>query len=188
MRITSGQYKGRRLTVPKGKDIRPTSDKVRQALFNMMLRYDLPMDATVIDGFCGSGALGLEALSRGASHCTFIDKNTRPAHENITALGDNDLKPRCHFIQKDARKPGPCPASQAPANLVFLDPPYHKDLIPPTLTALAEGGWMADETLCVLEMEKAYTPALPDTYTPLDNRDYGDTKIILCRYKSGPAE
>lgn len=188
MRITSGQYKGRRLTIPNGKDVRPTSDKVRQALFNILLSYDLPVDAIVIDGFCGSGALGLEALSRGASHCTFIDKNTRPARENITALNDKDLNAACLFAQKDARKPGLRPVGQAPANLIFLDPPYHKDLIPPTLTALSESGWLADEALCVLEMEKAYTPDLPDTYTLLDNRDYGDTKIILCRYKSDPAK
>ena len=203
MRITAGEYRGRRLSVPKGRDVRPTTDMVRQAVFNILLQYDLPGDAVVFDGFCGTGALGLEALSRGASACVFVDKDIRPVRENAGILGVLD---QCTFIEKDVRKVVSCPerddvaiggrvqhdrsedldGAQEKASLLFLDPPYRQDLISPALTALADKCWLAPGCVCVMEAEKTFTLCPPDGFSFLGARAYGDSQIILCRYKSAP--
>ncbi len=185
MRVTAGLYRGRRLSVPKGNDVRPTTDMVRQAVFNILLQYDLPAEAHVVDGFCGTGALGLEALSRGAVSCTFIDKDTRTVQENAENIGVSE---DCTFIRKDVRSLNACPSSQEKAQLLFLDPPYRQDFVVPALRAFADKDWLAEDALCVIETEKEFTLSPPADFKILDNRDYGDSQIILCRYKSAPEE
>ena len=185
MRITAGRHKGRKLAVPPGRDIRPTSDKIRQAVFNILFGYDLPVGVVVLDGFCGSGALGLEALSRGAASCIFIDRNTQTASRNAHVMEDGH---RVTFLTRDIQKIGRRTDGVSPAQLVFLDPPYGRDFLPPSLRALESGGWLAPGALCVLECEKTAEPPLPDVFQTEDIRIYGATKIILCRYRSAPAE
>lgn len=182
MRITGGQYRGRVIAVPKGRDIRPTSDKVRQAIFNSLLQYGLPEGAQALDLFCGTGVLGLEALSRGAEYCTFIDKSPdslRCARGNIKALG---VEARCRVLQKDATKPGEKPLNLIPANLVFLDPPYRQELVLPALMAAVKHGWLAAGALCVIECEKDKDIFVPEVFSLIRRRLYGDTQIVLCCY------
>ena len=182
MRITAGTYRGRKITAPKGNDVRQTGDMVRQAVFNMLLKYDLPQDAVVIDLFCGTGALGLEALSRGAAHCTFIDKNRESlaaCRSNIDAL---DAGNQCTVIQADAGKAGLNNKSNA-AHLFFADPPYRKNLVSPALAMLAAGDWLAPGCIGVIEAEKNAVIDMPDIFTLLDRRGYGsDTEVIFVRY------
>ena len=181
MRITAGSCRGRVLQVPEGRDIRPTSGKIRQAIFNILQKYDLPANACVMDVFCGTGILGLEALSRGAKHCVFIDNSKtslETCRDNIDHLGFSEDSA---VLIKDARKPGTRRNSLAPASLVFVDPPYGKDLIVPSLVALTEGRWLETGTICVLESEKNLTISLPEDFELLDQRIYGDTQISFCK-------
>jgi 16S rRNA (guanine966-N2)-methyltransferase len=183
MRITAGQWRSRKLVVPEGMDVRPTSDKVRQAIFNILAGYGLPVDATVVDGFCGTGALGLEALSRGAKACTFMDKSKDSiafARRNIVAM---QADAAALLLQRDVLTPGPKPATIMAADLLFLDPPYRQGLLMPALSALAAQGWLAPQAVCVAECEKeAAAPSVPG-FALLDDRSYGSTRIVFCRYE-----
>lgn len=184
MRITGGEYRGRIISVPKGKDIRPTSDKVRQAIFNSLLQYGLPEGAQVLDMFCGTGVLGLEALSRGAQFCTFIDKSPdslRCAKANIKALG---VEAQCKVIQKDSTRLGERALNYLPANLAFLDPPYRQELVLPALMAAVKHGWLAAGALCVIEAEKEHDVFVPDVFSMVARKKYGDTQIVTIRYGS----
>ncbi|HIF25320.1 MAG TPA: 16S rRNA (guanine(966)-N(2))-methyltransferase RsmD [Micavibrio sp.] len=176
MRITSGSAKGRKLNVPKGNDIRPTTDKVRQAIFNILLSYDLPVNANIIDMFCGSGALGLEGLSRGASHAILIDRDTATAKDNAQDLGFAD---QTTILRKDATKIGTRPETMPQADLVFADPPYNKDLLVPSLTALKDGGWLTDDAVIIAETEKQFDWPQVAGFTLQDRRLYGDCRIHI---------
>lgn len=180
MRIVAGTHRSRILEAPKNNDIRPTSDKVRGALFNMLNSRGAVKDAIVMDVFCGSGALGLEALSQGAAFCTFIDKN-RPSVDltkrNIAALKEDT---RSQSILADGTRMPVRPEDILPASLVFLDPPYGKDLVLPTLQSLAAQGWMEDGCICVIEESSPIAP--PDHFEMLAQKEYGDTYITVMRY------
>lgn len=183
MRIVSGEFGGRRLIVPKGRDIRPTSDKIRGAVFNMLRSREAVDGAHVLDAFCGSGALGLEALSQGAQHVTFVDKNRESldlARQNAEQLGVFD---RASFILKDTTRITELKAGHAPADLVFVDPPYNKGLVSPALDGLCAAGWVADGAWIVCETEKNFNGTFPSGIGVQDEKAYGDTKIFLCRYE-----
>lgn len=187
MRITGGEYRGRLLQSPKDRSIRPTSDKVRQAVFNILHSRGAVEGAAVLDAFCGTGALGLEALSRGALCCTFMDKNRgslRLAQDNFAALKSDAQH---SFVLKDAAKPGPKPPEIVAANLVFLDPPYKQDLIAASLPVLRQAGWVAGEAYILVESEDSYEPeGLASLgYEILTVRSYGDTKVALLKGKDG---
>ncbi|MGB4058387.1 MAG: 16S rRNA (guanine(966)-N(2))-methyltransferase RsmD [Alphaproteobacteria bacterium] len=179
MRIVSGKYGGRRLLTPKGNDIRPTSDKLRGAIFNILRSREVLEGATVMDCFCGTGALGLEALSQGVESCVFID-NARDslnlAKDNAAAL---KIGEEAIFILKDAGNPGARPEKIPPRTLVFLDPPYRKNLVPLALESLHKGGWLAPAALCVIEVEKEFAANLPPSFEIKDRRIYGETALIL---------
>ncbi|MAQ71299.1 MAG: 16S rRNA (guanine(966)-N(2))-methyltransferase RsmD [Alphaproteobacteria bacterium] len=181
MRITSGEYGGRKLSEPKGNAIRPTSDKVRQAIFNMLgARMDIE-GATIIDLFCGTGALSFEALSRGADHAILCDLSAtslKLAKENASHLGAME---RCTFIKTDASKGFEKKPGQDPANLVFCDPPYDKGLSAKALKALHEKGWLADGCIIVAESEKNLDYTLSE-FKIQTEKNYGDTKIVLLEY------
>lgn len=186
MRITGGTHGGRILQSPKDRAIRPTSDKVRLAIFNMLNARGLVDGAVVLDAFCGTGALGLEALSQGAAAAIFMDKNKSSltlAKENYEALKMQGSD----FILKDATKPGEKPQKIQAANLVFLDPPYAQGLIAPALDALAENGWLANDTHVLMESEISFEPALLSNlgYAMILSRDYGDTRIALLERTQG---
>ncbi|MCB8879716.1 16S rRNA (guanine(966)-N(2))-methyltransferase RsmD [Acidisoma cellulosilytica] len=177
MRIIAGRLRGRRLTAPDGDATRPTSDRARQALFDMLVHSPWAegclRDVHVLDGFAGTGALGLEALSRGAARVTFID-NHRPAlavlRINIAACKAEEVT---RVIAADARKP---PRGDA-AGLVFLDPPYGQGLVPPALTGLAAAGWIAPGALIIAEI--GAEDALPTEAPLLVDRRFGAARICV---------
>lgn len=182
MRIVAGAYKGRALaSVGKGDPgahLRPTTDRTRESLFNMLSggRFGDPIEgARVLDLFAGTGALGLEALSRGAAHATFVDdgaKSNALIRENIRICG---AESQTRLIRRDARK---LPANpDAPYELIFLDPPYGKHLGERALQTALDQGWVAQNALIVWEENTAITP--PDGLTLLESRQYGDTTISI---------
>jgi 16S rRNA (guanine966-N2)-methyltransferase len=182
MRITGGLYRGRPLIGPDDQAVRPTSDRARLAIFNMLISRQAVMDAIVLDLFCGTGALGLEAISRGARQAVLIDIN--PAHiniarENAKTLGADN---KTLFLTHNATAVPPRPNHILPSTLVFLDPPYGKNMIPPTLMALAAHDWMAPQAWVVIETENAYTPPLPPGYILETARTYGAALITLAHY------
>src|SRR6478752_3476098 len=155
MRIVSGQYRGKAIVTPPGDNTRPTSDRARQAVFNILEHAAWGpelRDARVIDLFAGSGALGFEALSRGATFCLFVetDEGARGAiRQNVDALG---LFGRTRVHRRDATDLGLRPGADGPAfNLAFLDPPYAKGLGEVSLARLGQGGWLADGAVVMFE-------------------------------------
>lgn len=181
MRITAGQYKGRKLETPKNDLIRPTSDKVRQAIFNALNSRDVVHGAIVIDAFCGTGALGIEALSQGAKFCHFFDKN-RPSlklcQQNIENISIDEASTHCLDVTKVKHKP----ADQDPATLIFMDPPYNQNLIPPAIDALQSQDWLSEDAFFMLEMDKREDIAIDINI--LGEKIYGDTKIIFAQNSS----
>lgn len=186
MRIVGGSHKGKTLVAPQGLAVRPTSDRARQAVFNILMhRFDgaALAGARVVDAFAGTGAMGLEALSRGAAHVTFID-DAREAlaaiRANATAMGALD---RVAIIAGDARKP---PKSRVPCALAFLDPPYGLALAVPALAALAAMGWLAPGALCAVET--AATEALdpPAGFSVLERRVYAKAAVTFLTAPTPP--
>jgi 16S rRNA (guanine966-N2)-methyltransferase len=184
MRIIAGRYRGKRLVAPEGAAIRPTGARAREALFNILAHGKFAArpvyeDAIVLDAFAGTGALGLEALSRGARYATFMEKDRQArAHltANIEVLG---VKSAASVMAADALKP---PRAAAPANLAFLDPPYGEDAAGAALTALALAGWLAPGCLAVAEISSKRGFVVPEGFELLDERRYGAAKLLFLRY------
>jgi 16S rRNA (guanine966-N2)-methyltransferase len=179
VRIIAGQFRGRALaTLGKGDagaHLRPTTDRVRESLFSVLAHLNVIDGARVLDLFAGSGALGLEALSRGADHVSFVDDGRvagRLIYKNVALTDSND---QTRLIKRDATRLGAC--DREPFDLVFLDPPYGKGLGTKTLENLQAGGWLAPEALVVYE-ENAPMP-VPPGFTLQDRRKYGDTHVTL---------
>ncbi|MFP4326592.1 MAG: 16S rRNA (guanine(966)-N(2))-methyltransferase RsmD [Paracoccaceae bacterium] len=189
MRIVGGKWRGRALAgLGKGDPaahLRPTQDRVRESLFNILSGGKLgdPVSgARVLDLFAGTGALGLEALSRGAACAVFVDEGKRALallRRNFELFG---LKSEARLLRRDARRLGPC--SEAPFDLVFLDPPYGKALGEQALRAAREDGWIAPDALVVWEENSPVTA--PEGFELLDSRRYGDTTISFLRAQPGP--
>jgi 16S rRNA (guanine966-N2)-methyltransferase len=180
MRIVGGRLKGRVLHGPANDAMRPTSDRLRETIFNILAHaYDDPLtDAAVIDLFAGTGAMGLEALSRGARKALFVDdaSNARALiRANVDALG---LGGATRIFRRDARKLGPAPPGER-FSLAFLDPPYGHHLAEQALIALREGAWLVPGTLAVVEEMVDTELLVPEGYRILETRGYGDTKIII---------
>jgi 16S rRNA (guanine966-N2)-methyltransferase len=186
MRIVAGRLRGRALAAPANDAIRPTSDRARQSLFNI-LEHGAPAraglvirEAVVLDVFCGTGALGLEALSRGAAKAILIDSDAAAitlARSNAMALGEIA---RVTLRQLDATKPGRAPAAAA---LAFLDPPYGKDLAAPALAALAREGWLAPGAIVTVESATREDLELPPGFSLLDERRYGKAKLLFLQHE-----
>lgn len=182
MRIVAGRVGGRPLETPSGREIRPTSDRTREALFAILesgsLRQgrNLVRGARLLDAFAGTGAVGLEALSRGAERCIFLEKE-RAALElmrrNAAGLG---LAERCEIRLGDALQP---PRAQAPCDLVFLDPPYGRGLLEPAVRALGAAGWIVPESLVIIETDGKHPEALPAELHLLDQRRYGKAGLLF---------
>jgi 16S rRNA (guanine966-N2)-methyltransferase len=184
MRIVGGKFKGRAIAAPSGRDTRPTGDRAREAVFNILAHAPWSAgiaDRRVIDLFAGSGALGLEAMSRGAAFALFVETEAvaRGAiRDNIEALG---LFGTTRIHRRDATDLGLKPAGLGPPfDLVFMDPPYHKGLGERALACLREGAWLTTDALIVFECAADETPATPDFET-LDTRDYGAAKVLFLR-------
>lgn len=185
MRIVAGRFKGRPLTSPQGAATRPTSDRARAAVFNMLEHspWRRPLaGARVIDLFAGTGALGLEALSRGAALAVFVE--TAPAavaalRANIAALGAPDA---ARVLARDAVRLGA--NAEADFDLAFLDPPYRKGLVEQALTGLLVGGWLAPDAIVVAEQGSDEPALTPDGFELLDNRRYGAARVTILRRAS----
>lgn len=185
LRLVAGRHRGRRLAAPEGLTTRPTAERVRQALFDMLWHApwagrERVEGAAVLDAFAGTGALGLEALSRGAAQATFIEPDRAALaalRRNIATLGEED---RARVIPGDATRPPPAPA---PCSLLLLDPPYGKDLVPRALAALGAAGWIAPGALVAAEVAKA-DPLAPPGYETLAERAHGAARLVFLRMVS----
>ncbi|WP_068318618.1 16S rRNA (guanine(966)-N(2))-methyltransferase RsmD [Polycladidibacter hongkongensis] len=185
MRIVGGRLKGTALATPKSNATRPTTDRLRESVFNVLMHaYDNPItDARVLDLFAGTGALGLEAMSRGAKYCTFVEEAVEPRgliRRNIESMG---LMGATRILRRDATRLGPT-GTIAPFDLVFLDPPYNQGLGENALISAAEGGWLASGALCLLEEDAAAHIELPEGFELLEERKAGDCATRFLRYLS----
>jgi 16S rRNA (guanine966-N2)-methyltransferase len=185
MRIVGGRLRGRSLAAPKSQAIRPTADRLREALFNILIHaYDDPVsDARVLDLFAGTGALGLEALSRGAAFALFVDDGAEARallRENVAALGLGGVT---RIFRRDAVKLGMAHPVE-PFSLAFLDPPYGKDLARRALDAARDGGWLMPDALAVVEETAKADFAAPEGFEELDRRSYDDTEFIVLRHRA----
>jgi 16S rRNA (guanine966-N2)-methyltransferase len=187
MRIVGGSHRGLKLQAPPGSDIRPTTDRIREALFNILAhgRYGeagqgLPRDARVVDAFAGTGALGLEALSRGAEHVTFLD--TSPAALDLIQANTAACREQNNatILRGDATNPPPC--TGAPCDLAFLDAPYNRGLAAPALAALATGGWLRPGAVAVVELAAKEVFDVPPGYSVTDDRNYGATRLLILEW------
>lgn len=185
MRIVGGRLRGRPIAAPRSDAIRPTSDRLREALFNVLAHaYDDPVPgARVLDLFAGTGALGFEALSRGAAYALFVDEGAE-ARGLIRGTCDSfGLGGATRLFRRDATKLGA--AGEPPFGLVFCDPPYGRDLAPAALGSAVSGGWLAPGALVVVEEAATAAFALPPCFTQLERRVYGETAVVFGRY-AGP--
>jgi 16S rRNA (guanine966-N2)-methyltransferase len=188
MRIIAGKHRGRRLLAPPGTTVRPTSDRAREALFNILSHGEFAAEgipfaeAVVLDAFAGTGALGLEALSRDAAEAVFIEQDRDALailRKNIEALGENA---RSRIIPGDATRP---PRAILGCAVVFIDPPYRSGLAAPALVALAAAGWFASRALAVVELAARERPAPAVGFTLLDERVYGAARLVFLRREAG---
>jgi 16S rRNA (guanine966-N2)-methyltransferase len=183
MRIIAGRWRGRALIAPPGLATRPTSDRARQAIFDQLWHApwagrDRLEGATVLDGFAGTGAMGLEALSRGAARVFFMEQDRAALaalRANIAACKASDA---CRVIASDVTAP---PIAAAPCTLVFLDPPYAKGLVPRALTALQAKGWIAPGALIIAETGRDEESAIPPGFEVLSTRDHGAARLSALR-------
>ena len=184
MRIVGGRHRGRRLVAPLGEAVRPTSDRAREALFNILSHGRLAASGppfagkAVLDAFAGTGALGLEALSRGASAAVFIETEREALsalRRNIAALGEEDST---HIMAGDATRP---PRATMRCAVVFLDPPYGSGLAAPALAALAAAGWLTEDALAVVEVAAREPLPAPDGFSLIDARVYGAARLVFLR-------
>lgn len=183
MRITAGSLGGRSLVPPRDQRVRPTADKVRQAIFNILNHNDFGTGfrlegAQAVDLFAGTGAMGIEAVSRGASFCLFVDDSAESRaliRQNVETL---HLTGITKIWRRDATKLGPRAAGAGgPFGLAILDPPYRKELIAPTLASLREGSWLLPGAVVVAEAGEDERINDADGYSTFDERVYGDTRV-----------
>jgi len=182
MRVVGGRLGGRMLAAPKSQAIRPTSDRLRESLFNILVHgYGDPIaSARVLDLFAGTGALGLEAMSRGAAFALFIDDGAEARalmRENVEALGLGGVT---RIFRRDATKLGPV-HPVAPFAVAFLDPPYRHGLAEKSLASLSAGAWLVPGALVVVEeaADAGFTP--PAGYAELERRRYDDSELVFLR-------
>ncbi len=185
LRIIAGKHRGRKIFMKEGNDIRPTGGRAREAIFNILMHGQFGgensplIDKRVVDLFCGSGALGLEALSRGAAHVTFVDQSAESlglVKSNLEYFGEEQS---CKTFRCDSSN---LPKAQAKYSLAFMDPPYKSGLAPKALASLANGGWLEPDAVAVAEVSQKETIDVPPMYTLIDQRDYGNNRIYFLRY------
>src|SRR6516162_4479796 len=185
IKIIGGKHRGRSIATPEGQTTRPTANRAREGLFNILMHANWTADGTsplvgarVLDAFAGSGALGLEALSRGAAHATFLDNDPtaiRLIGENLRKLGETAA---AKVVRADAKRP---PSAREACDLVFLDPPYRSGEAAPALTALDQMGWLAPEAIVTVELAHNEDIVPPAGFAAIDERRYGAAKIVILR-------
>jgi 16S rRNA (guanine966-N2)-methyltransferase len=182
MRIVGGQFRGRALAAPRSRDIRPTTDRLRESLFNILVHaYGDPItDARVLDLFAGTGALGLEAMSRGAAFALFVDEGAEARaliRENVATLGLGGVT---KIFRRDATKLGAAHPIE-PFSLVFLDPPYGRGLAGLALISARDGGWLAPNALIVVEESAGASFLAPEGFAEIERRRYDDTEFVFLK-------
>ncbi len=181
MRIIAGKYKGRNLLSPSDKGIRPTSSKIRESVFNILANLGILEGARVIDLCCGTGALGIEALSRGAAKVVFIDgsnQHLKLAWTNICHLNEQEKSIMLRAAAENL------PQAKEEFDLVFIDPPYFKDVASKALSSLLHNGWLAKNSTIVIELSaKEDLIYSNENFQEISIRKYGNTKIILLELK-----
>lgn len=185
MRIVGGTLRGRAIASPQHEGLRPTADRVRESLFNILAHgvEGLSLEgARVIDLFAGTGALGLEAISRGAAFCLFVDNEAEARGLIRTNVETFGLTGVTRIFRRDATDLGPA-GTVAPFDIAFLDPPYEHGLGEKALTALADGGWLVPGAIVVLEERAGAAVALPTAFDEIDARTYGDTQVLIARFR-----
>lgn len=199
LRIIGGRHRGRRLETEPGSRVRPTADRVREAVFNKLMHGLISeggaalTEVRVADVFAGTGAMGLEALSRGAAHVTFIDltgRSLRLIERNAKLLEEQD---HVSLLLRDGADPGSPPdlgptESEASYGLVFLDAPYRSGLTEPALAALAREGWIAPGAIAVAERAAKEDFQTPGGFALIDERRYGAAKVAFLRYEGGAGQ
>lgn len=184
MRIVGGEFRGKKLVLPSDKRIRPTSDRTREALFNILghdphFRWNdvaLPAGARVLDIFAGTGALGFEALSRGADHVTFLDNHPdslKLLRQNAQAFG---AQRQVDILSRDGSSPG---LASVPYDLVLMDPPYNLGLAKVCLAALAVGNWLHPRSVVVIELAAKEVFDCPDGFENFKERKYGAARLVF---------
>jgi 16S rRNA (guanine966-N2)-methyltransferase len=186
MRVVAGRLRGRALVSPADDAIRPTSDRLRETLFNILSHRftDKLIGGRVLDLFAGTGALGIEALSRGAAEAVFVDDSPAARgliRENLEALG---LAGQARVLRRDATRLGPA-APNDPFDLVFCDPPYRKGLAASALAAAAAGGWLKPGAIAVVEEADDADFAPPAGFAPIETRRQSVSVLHLLRFGSG---
>ncbi len=189
MRIVGGSLRGKRLEAPEGRGLRPTSDRARESLFNLLTQGRTAMafagggnpliGAWVLDGFAGTGALGIEALSRGAARAFFMEKDAaalKALRANVKRCG---LEEKARVVPADVANP---PRAERPCDIVLLDPPYNKGLGEAALAPLAGAGWIGPDSLTVLECDRQEPFEPPSGFTLLEERRYGKAKLLFLGY------
>jgi 16S rRNA (guanine966-N2)-methyltransferase len=184
MRITAGLFGGRNLATPRDERVRPTADKVRQADFNILMHNDFGCDfalegARIADLFAGTGAMGIEAMSRGAAFCLFVDDSAESRaliRQNVEML---NLTGTSKIWRRDATNLGPMgPGAGGPFDLVILDPPYRKNMVGPSLVSLVEGGWLSEHAVLVAEAAEDEV-LVAEGFQRFDERVYGETRVVF---------
>lgn len=176
MRVTAGTYKGRKLETPKGRDIRPTSDKIRAAIFNALNSRGRIVNAVVMDAFCGTGALGLEAISQGAEQCYFYDKARSSIDLCKTNIQNLECEEQAKYFLSDVTKAKMNDLKLV--DLVFLDPPYNKNLVLPAIESLKAQKCLSEDVFFVIETDKK-EEIKSDVIAIESIKIYGDTKITF---------
>ncbi len=194
MRVIAGKYKGRNIETmqDKGKKLRPTTGLAREALFNILSHGQFAVGgkklldgARVLDLYCGSGALAIEALSRGASYAVLIDMEKLHldiARKNIKNLGAEE---NAAFIRANSSTP---PPAHVPCNLIFIDPPYNQGLAQATLENLVKGNWLANDAVVVIETAKKEDITVPEGLEELEDRKYGNSRMRILRWNKPQAK
>ncbi|MDR3466689.1 MAG: 16S rRNA (guanine(966)-N(2))-methyltransferase RsmD [Xanthobacteraceae bacterium] len=185
MRVVAGRLKGRTIASPTSREIRPTADRLREALFNILVHaYGDPVEGgRVVDLFAGTGALGIEALSRGAQFALFVDNGAEARallRQNVEALALGGVS---KVYRRDATRLGPA-HPMPPFSLAMLDPPYGKGLAEQALGSLRDGGWLTPGALVVVEEAKAAAFTAPEGFDELERRAYDDTEFVFLRFAS----
>ena len=185
MRVVGGRLKGRNLASPASREIRPTADRLRESVFNILIHaYDDPIgDARVLDLFAGTGALGIEAVSRGAAFALFVDNGAEARallRNNVEALGLGGVT---KVYRRDATNLGPAHPVE-PFAVAFLDPPYGKGLAEKALVSLRDGGWLLPGALLIVEEAKAASFKAPEGFEEPERRAYDDTEFVFLRVAS----
>lgn len=180
MKISGGKYRGKSLFSPQSEAVRPTSDRMREAVFNILrsrLGFDFS-DKVFFDVFAGSGAMGLEALSQGFGQVFFFDRDPVPLQKNLKLFPNEAL--RVHVASGDVLQ---LHSPDVPADVLFMDAPYNKGLTEPALQHMAADGFLKKGALCLVETEKNEKCQLPPDFEMLDERRYGLAKLIIAKFK-----